>query len=208
MKATQKVVAFSVAVGVIILAIAVTYYQQTKRQTNFALYSAALKGDAATVKRLLAEGADPSFRGSTNYPVLAVAMTGGDPAAVQALLDNGADINAQDPNGMTALSSAVFSGWHQYPPKLTLETTDCIGRLLAKGPDVNIRDSKGKTALMYAAELNDIVIVKALLRLSKGADLNIRDNSGRTALSYVPSFSFERSEQEIRPLLQAAGAKE
>jgi ankyrin repeat protein len=76
--------------------------QETPRARNAFLVAAIAKKDAAKVKELLDQGADPNYRYSIglNHPgitsiVLMMAAKGGDVAIVQMLLDKGADVNTK-----------------------------------------------------------------------------------------------------------------
>jgi uncharacterized protein len=77
------------------------------------LLKAALDGDAAAVKALLAKGADVNAQGSEGaehndgLTALMVASQQGRPDVVQALLAKGADVNAKSNDGGTALSLAT-----------------------------------------------------------------------------------------------------
>jgi ankyrin repeat protein len=63
--------------------------------------SAALYGDAALVKRLLALGADPDARDTAGATALMWAAP--DRGKMQLLLDAGADVNARSDAGRSAL---------------------------------------------------------------------------------------------------------
>jgi ankyrin repeat protein len=98
----------------------------------------------------------------------------------QALLA-GANVNAQSPNGLTALMYNV----------LTAKDARIIKLLIRSGADVNAQDNQGTTALMYAAQRTFPLttaepdpLVRTLV--DAGADINMTDNEGRTALEYLP----------------------
>jgi len=52
-----------------------------------------------------------------------------------------------------------------------------------KRQEINERDRYGCTALMYAANLGNVELVKALL--SRGADKTVKDAHGKTAIEYA-----------------------
>ena len=97
------------------------------------LVFAALKDKAATVKVLLAAGADPNFALPDGTKVLFVAVANKSDGAATALLDAGTDPNIQDHSGTTPLHTAAQAG--------NLELTK---KLLAHGSNVNARTGKSK----------------------------------------------------------------
>jgi ankyrin repeat protein len=72
------------------------------------LHYAALNGNFAEVKRLLAEGADPSAADDDGRTPLHFATQSQHVAVAQALLVAGATVDAQDSHGNTPLSNAVY----------------------------------------------------------------------------------------------------
>ncbi len=77
---------------------------------NQALLEAAKKGDTATVKALLAEGASVDARDREGCTALMKAVFSGNNDTVRALLEAGADVNAKHKWGGTALVSAQVMG--------------------------------------------------------------------------------------------------
>ena len=71
------------------------------------MMGAALEGHLEIVKKLRARGAALDYKGWTP---LIYAATGGRDAVVAFLLDQGANVNADSPNGTTALMMAVREG--------------------------------------------------------------------------------------------------
>lgn len=135
---------------------------------------AAAKGEIATVKTMLAEGADINQRGSFHgETALISAARKGRTETVQLLLDRGADMDATDDSGRTALTEAADN-----------DHCDVIRALLNKGADVNAKGTRyGGTALMMAAHVRRVDAVQLLLQ--NGADVNATDELGRTALLWV-----------------------
>ena len=114
-------------------------------------YVAALSGDAAIMRLLVASGADPQLTaddGTTPLMVAAgIARVGVENTveesqhleAVRLSLDLGNDINAPNSAGFTALHAAAFSGF------------ETVVRFLAeRGADLNRRTERGQTALGIA----------------------------------------------------------
>lgn len=134
-----------------------------------ALYRAAVHGDAAIVRMLLAAGADPdreSGGDSEGLPLCAAACWG-HAEAVGALLDAGADPDRREDgegSAMTALHWAAANG------HLAVVTA-----LLERGatPDP---PAPGRTPLAHAAEKGLPAVVRALL--GHGADPAAADDRG------------------------------
>lgn len=115
-----------------------------KRLLTTPLVDAASSGDTATMKTLIAGGAEVNEKsaGFFHWTPLIAAIHERETNAVDFLLRMGADVNVQDTNGRTPLIWAVDSGGD-----LNLEL---VKKLIAKGADVNARDKHGVTALGYA----------------------------------------------------------
>jgi ankyrin repeat protein len=168
------------------------------------------------IKLLLEHGADPFVRtkdGDTalslalewgsgkdceeTIRVLKTAMTPevvkkaaqGDTAGLEALLAKGAEVNAQDPDGNSALIMAVSNGH-----------LDCVRLLLSRGANANAPNADNRTPLIKAISNQAPEIVKALAE--GGADVNAQNWLG-TMLSYAA----ELDSPEIVNILISAGAK-
>jgi len=114
------------------------------------LMGAALNGHLDIVRKLRAQGADLDSRGWTP---LIYAATGGHDDVVTYLLDQGANINAQSPNGTTALMMAVREA-----------RASTFDLLLRRGADVNHRNENGVSALDWAKRGNETAMVEKLRR--------------------------------------------
>src|SRR5215472_14551972 len=76
------------------------------------LANAARAGDVATVRSLIAHGADPNeAAGQNNWSPLLHAIHKGQIGSVQALLDGGADANRISGDGVTPLMMAAGYGY-------------------------------------------------------------------------------------------------
>uniref|UniRef100_K1QK36 Ankyrin repeat domain-containing protein 50 n=1 Tax=Magallana gigas TaxID=29159 RepID=K1QK36_MAGGI len=73
-----------------------------------------------------------------------------------------------DANGEPLLFTAIVNG--------DMETLV----LLLSHSDVNLASEDGRTALMIAVEMNDMIMVKKLIK--SGARVDSKDNSGKTSL--------------------------
>ncbi len=89
-----------------------------------ALAMAAVQGNLAQVRELLARGADPNRRGARGLTPLMAATVREfqDPALIEALLNKGAEVDARDELGRTALDWALLQG-----------ETDVVRKLRAAG---------------------------------------------------------------------------
>lgn len=110
---------------------------------HFALGLAAFFGRPATVRLLLAHGADVHAVARNNMKVqpLHAAIASRKAETVAVLLEHGADVNAQQQIGYTALMGAAGAG-----------REDLVDLLLDRGADRSTRNDQGKTAADIALE--------------------------------------------------------
>jgi hypothetical protein len=94
----------------------------------------------ATVKKLIASGANINYQNSLQQTALMMSTTNENPNIGLYLIESGADLNLQDYNGLTALMYACIN-CHQ----LIIES------IIKKGADLSIQDNKGKTFVDYLA---------------------------------------------------------
>lgn len=100
------------------------------------LMIAALKGQLALVKKLIARDADVN---KTGWTPLHYAATSGHLAIMELLLENHAYIDAESPNGTTPLMMAAHYG-----------TPASVKLLLDAGADSSLRNQLGLSALDFA----------------------------------------------------------
>lgn len=100
------------------------------------LMMAALRGELAWVKRLVERGAQVNRSGWTP---LHYAASGPETSVLSYLLDRGAAIDAQAPNGSTALMMAARYG-----------TLDAAPLLLKRGANPSLRNKAGLSAADFA----------------------------------------------------------
>lgn len=122
----------------------------------------------------------------TDEALLAKTKDAASEEVAKRLVIAGVDPNARQPNGMTALMSAVFNGQE-----------DVAKALLEKGADVKL-EAAGFNALSLAVEHGDKSMVKLLL--AAGADPKVRPGSGLSALEKAE----QRADKEMVELLQSA----
>jgi len=164
------------------------------------LLAAAGLGEAATLKDLIARGADVNAKDKTGDTPLTLAAANGHLETVALLLERGAAVDGKSEKkscdrtgcsvGQTALSLAAGAGH-----------LEIVKRLIAKGADVNGRASEGSTPLMVAAASGHRKIVQVLLEA--GADVNAKNKHGSTALGYAAGYP---RHPDIVKLLIARGA--
>lgn len=141
-----------------------------------ALLDAVKKNDAATVRRLIAEGVDVDATDSRGDAPMIMAAYLGHTAILRDLLEAGANVGALDP-GMkaTALHAAAYAG-HAPAAQLLVQYGVEIDR---QGP-VN-----GYTALHDAIWQNNIDVAEVLL--DAGASLTLKSHEGETPLDFARS---------------------
>lgn len=141
------------------------------RARNAPLLFAAMTGDLANVKLLLAHGANPSASAPPQASTpLAAAVTFGYADVVRVLIEAGASVHVTEATGINLLHWAVITNHAALIPTL-----------VEAGVPLNATDENGYTPLMYAATIDfgDAESLQALLRA--GADRTIRNSYGRTA---------------------------
>lgn len=103
---------------------------------------AALKGDPARIRELLALGADPNHVNDDHHNALWFACVHGDPDLVSLLIEAGANLDNANVNGATCLVYAASTG------KLEI-----VERLVRAGADPGKETSGGYNALESASTL-------------------------------------------------------
>ncbi|HAO77690.1 MAG TPA: hypothetical protein DCQ92_01705, partial [Verrucomicrobia subdivision 3 bacterium] len=112
----------------------------TDSSGNTALLNAMQKPSPATVRALLAGGANPDTQTANGYPVLVLAVANtANKEVLTALIEAKANVNLPDPDGKTALHWAADKN-----------RKDLIELLVKAGADVNARTKNGSTPLDYA----------------------------------------------------------
>jgi ankyrin repeat protein len=153
-----------------------------------ALWEAARKGDATTVKKLLDEGADVNTKYRYGATALSYACDRGHLEVVKVLLEHGADVNVEDTfYHATPLNWAASPAMGRKP-----QHAEIVGLLLAHG-------AKGKEdALMEAVSAPDVAMTKIIL-----------EHGGLfpNTLSDALESAKKRGHQDIVSLLEQAGAK-
>jgi ankyrin repeat protein len=106
---------------------------------------AAENGDAASIKTLLARGADANGRDSHGLTPLVRAARRGNYDAAAALLDGGADPNLFDSIRTRPGWSPLMNAVHKSQPRI-------VKLLIDRGADVNARAADGTTPLALSED--------------------------------------------------------
>jgi ankyrin repeat protein len=137
---------------------------------------AAMRGDAAAVRTLVAQGADVNAPQGDGMTALHWTALNGDLATVTALLAAGAKTDLVTRVGSYTPLHLASSRGHGA----------VVARLLDAGSDAKAMTSTGVQAIHLAAQAGNPDAVKALL--DHGADVNVRDQThGRTPLVFATS---------------------
>ena len=118
-------------------------------------YLAAENGDAATMRALLAAGADPRAVFAEGETLLMTAARTGDVATIEALLAAGVDIDAvESRGGQTALMAAAAEN-----------NGAAIAALIKAGADRDVREATGElTALGFAVRAGAVAATQGVAR--------------------------------------------
>ena len=111
--------------------------------------------------------------------------------AAETLLEHGADVNADPPDGMSAMMRA-FDGGH----------FEIVELLLDHGADVNAVEDNTHRTVLHGAALRGWEDFAELL-LDAGADTDVKDDEGMTALHYAGKYGH----RSIVDLLESRGAR-
>lgn len=142
-------------------------YQDADGKT--ALSIAAYKGKLDIVKELIKAGANINIQDIMGKTPLMLAVFADEMKVVKELIKAGADLNIKDKNDSCAIHWCL--------------TCDDLEELIKAGADVNAQDGDGNTVLIYAANNEDLDIIKLLIRL--GANVDIVNYDDNTALIYA-----------------------
>ena len=142
------------------------------------LSEAAMNGDTATVRSLLAQKADVNAPQGDGSTALHWAAYREDLDMVKQLLATGADVKAATREGaITPLFMACTNG-----------NAAIIAALLDAGADANSVKANGTTALMTAAASGSVDAVKVLL--DRGAQIDAKESvHGQTALMFAAALN-------------------
>ena len=186
--------------------------------------NAVEKGDATSVKTLIAEGADVKTKDKNGKAAIVIATEKGYTEVLKLILENGADPNGhyfKNPKAnlfvlsmhnnhldaaLVLLKSSATADFNQkYKEGKTAlmiaiesKNQDFATYLLLKKFNVDACDDFGNTALMYAVKYDLFSTAKKLLEL--GADPTLRQVDGKTALDIAKS----KNNQSLMRILSEA----
>jgi len=196
----------------------------TSMQTQ--LLGAAAAGDAESVQKLLAKGADIEARDANGRSALLLATHHNKISIARMLIDAGADVNAMDNISdspflyagaegrleilrMTLSQGADLASVNRYGGTALIPAAhhghiETVRELLDTEIDIDHINNLGWTALLEAIILGDggptyIEIVRLLVEA--GADINIADENGVSPLAHAASQNYA----QIVDLLRSAG---
>ena len=146
----------------------------TPRLPNAPLHEAAQRDDAATIKQLIADGADVNaLPGGMQVTVLAMAAAYGTPATIRTLVELGADLQKKGPEGASPIRFAVQTA-----------KIENIRTLAELGADLSEEDARIGTLLHLAATVQSPPeLVRLLLEL--GVDPSRKNETGIKAVDIV-----------------------
>lgn len=158
--------------------------------TGSAVADAAMKGDTATVKTLLAQKADVNAQQADGATAIQWASYSNNLALADVLIKAGANVKLANEDGATPLFLASING-----------NAQMIEKLLQAGADVNERQPGGETPIMLAARNGNVAAIKVLL--DHKADVNAKEKlRGTTAIMWAA----EQSHPDAVKLLAMNGA--
>jgi ankyrin repeat protein len=157
------------AIGLLLLFLA------NLQSANVSLIDAVKKGDAKTIRSLLAQRVDVNATEADGFTALDWAAQRDNLEIADLLLAAGANVKAPSRYNITPLSLACTNG-----------DAALIDRFLKAGADPNATSEQGQTALMTAALTGKVDAVKLLL--AHGATVNTKEPwKGQTALMWAAS---------------------
>ena len=134
---------------------------------------AAMRGDAAAMRTLLAQKADVNATQADGATALHWAVYRADLTMTELLLKAGANAKVANREGATPLSLACENG-----------NAAIVETLLKAGADPNEALPRGETALMMASRTGNVAVMKVLI--DRGAQVNAKESlRGTTALMWA-----------------------
>ena len=159
------------------------------RDGNYALQTAARRGQVSIVQLLLDWDADINAQGGFFGNALQAASFKGNPELVRLLIKCGAEVNAQGGEYGSALQAAAYRG-----------KAKVVRLLIKRGADVNAKGGQHGSALQAACGTRVIQVVRILL--DHGADVNAESKDISCALWIASHYG----KKQLVEMLLDAGA--
>ena len=152
------------------------------------LMQAARGGNTKAVEYLLAQGANPLLRNTSDVGLLHLAALSDNVLTIKAVLSKNLDINAMCTDlGITPLLFCLSQG------KL-----EAVNYLLAEGADENLKTKDGWTVLSAAAMSGNVAAIEMLLK--RGHNPNSRDGWDKTPLMWAAEMGKKAAVEYLLPL--------
>ena len=152
------------------------------------LMQAARGGNTKAVEYLLAQGANPLLRNTSDVGLLHLAALSDNVLTIKAVLSKNLDINAMCTDlGITPLLLCLTQG------KLK-----AANYLLAEGADENLKSKDGWTVLSAAAMSGNVAAIEMLLK--RGHNPNSRDGCDKTPLMWAAERGNKAAVEYLLPL--------
>jgi ankyrin repeat protein len=158
------------------------------------LVAAAAAGDAATVRRLLADGVDVDTRDANGRTAVTAAALGEHVEAARVLVAAGADVDLQDAERNNPLLVCGETG-----------NVALLREVLRAGPDLRRTNRFGGTALIPASDRGHVGVIRELLRTEIPVD-HVNRLGWTALLEAVILGDGGPAHQRIVRMLVAAGA--
>lgn len=142
-----------------------------RKPAKGALMGAAERGEAHTLRDLLARGATVDERDEVGMTPLMAAASKGEDECLKLLIAAGADVNAKDIGGDTVLTIAVDG-----------DEEACARILIQNGAEIDAPRANGMTPLVSA--LRGRLAEVALMLINEGTDVNQKTPDGEPALVF------------------------
>jgi ankyrin repeat protein len=143
------------------------------------LFTAAMMGRQALVRRLLDLGADPNTGKEDGESSLSRAAAMGHVAIVRALLDAGAAPKTRGQWGRTPVLDLVHD-YGRNPMSNTGGVPECLRMLIDAGAEIDVRDNDGRRALQVAAAVGHEDLA-AILRAAGASTAGVVEEELRRA---------------------------
>jgi ankyrin repeat protein len=190
----QRLLLAGITVAALVSGVSALSRDGTLSEADRALITAAHRGDAPAVQRLLREGASVHAADGNGATALIAAAYRNHLEAASLLIAAGADVNRQDRTRQSAYLISTSDGY-----------LDLLRLTLANGADVHSTDSYNGTGLIRAADRGHVEIIRQLLKTPIKID-HVNRLGWTALLEAVILGNGGARHTEVVRLLVAAGA--